>query len=85
MIKFKIVLFRNNAGNIVGVGYSTENPMNRGVVALVTGGASGLGLATVRHVIKTGGKALIADLPGSKGSSIAEEMSENCRYGVIFI
>ena len=54
--------------------------MNRGVVALVTGGASGLGLATVRHVIKTGGKALIADLPGSKGSTIAQEMSDNCRY-----
>ena len=53
--------------------------MNRGVVALVTGGASGLGLATVRHVLKTGGKAIIADLPGSQGSSIAKEMSENCR------
>ena len=53
--------------------------MNRGVIALVTGGASGLGLATVRHVIKTGGKALIADLPGSNGATAAKEMSENCR------
>ena len=53
--------------------------MNRGIVALVTGGASGLGLATARHVIKTGGKALIADLPSSDGANIAKEMSENCR------
>lgn len=57
--------------------------MNRGVVALVTGGASGLGLATVRHVLKTGGKAIIADLPGSQGSSIAKEMSENCRFAPV--
>jgi len=57
--------------------------MNRGVVALVTGGASGLGLAAVRHVIKTGGKALIADLPGSKGSTIAQEMSDNCRFSPV--
>ena len=53
--------------------------MNRGVVALVTGGPSGLGLATVRHIIKTGGKAVIADLPGSKGAALSEEISEHCR------
>lgn len=55
--------------------------MNRGVVALVTGGASGLGLATVRHIIKTGGKALIADLPGSSGASLAKEMA--CSYAPV--
>lgn len=59
--------------------------MNRGMVALVTGGASGLGLATVRHVIKMGGKAVIADLPSSKGAEIAKEMSEACRYFHVII
>ena len=53
--------------------------MNRGIVALVTGGASGLGLATVRHVLKMGGKAVIADLPASNGAALADEMSGNCR------
>ena len=53
--------------------------MNRGIVALVTGGASGLGLATVRHVLKMGGKAVIADLPGSAGAELAKEMSNDCR------
>jgi len=53
------------------------------VVALVTGGASGLGLATVRHIIKTGGKAVIADLPGSKGAALSEEISEHCRFAPV--
>lgn len=58
--------------------------MNRGIVALVTGGASGLGLATVRHVLKMGGKAVIADLPGSNGAAIAREIqTENCRFAPV--
>ena len=38
-------------------------------VVLVTGGASGLGAATVRAVVAEGASALIVDLPGSAGSS----------------
>jgi 3-hydroxyacyl-CoA dehydrogenase / 3-hydroxy-2-methylbutyryl-CoA dehydrogenase len=45
-----------------------------GSVALVTGGASGLGEATVRMVVGTGGKAVILDRPGSAGEDLARQL-----------
>jgi len=39
-------------------------------VAIVTGGASGLGAATVRNIVSNGGKALIMDLKMEKGKCI---------------
>ncbi|MCD0504488.1 SDR family NAD(P)-dependent oxidoreductase, partial [Bordetella petrii] len=38
-----------------------------GISALVTGGASGLGLATARRLAAAGAHVVIADLPGSAG------------------
>jgi NAD(P)-dependent dehydrogenase (short-subunit alcohol dehydrogenase family) len=49
-------------------------------VAVVTGGASGLGLATVKELHGHGAKVVIIDLPSSNGESIAEELGE----GVVF-
>jgi NAD(P)-dependent dehydrogenase (short-subunit alcohol dehydrogenase family) len=49
-------------------------------VALVTGGASGLGLATVRELHAHGAKAVIADLPSSRGAEVAAELGD----GVVF-
>src|ERR1043165_5342390 len=49
-------------------------------VALVTGGASGLGLATVRELHAHGAKAGIADLPSSRGAEVAAELGD----GVVF-
>jgi 3-hydroxyacyl-CoA dehydrogenase/3-hydroxy-2-methylbutyryl-CoA dehydrogenase len=43
-------------------------------VALVTGGASGLGEATVRSFASKGGKAAILDLDDTRGPAIAEEL-----------
>ena len=43
-------------------------------VALVTGGASGLGLATARRLVDEGGKVVIVDLPGSDGASVAADL-----------
>ena len=43
-------------------------------VVLVTGGASGLGAATVRSVVAAGASALIVDLPGSSASELAAEL-----------
>jgi NAD(P)-dependent dehydrogenase (short-subunit alcohol dehydrogenase family) len=43
-------------------------------VALVTGGASGLGLATAKALIAAGGKAVLVDLPSSAGKAVAEEI-----------
>ena len=42
-----------------------------GSVALVTGGASGLGLATARRLVKAGAKAVLVDLPSSNGDEVA--------------
>lgn len=49
--------------------------------AVVTGGASGLGEATVRRIIASGGKAAIFDLNGERANKLAEEMgSGNVLY-----
>lgn len=40
-------------------------------VALVTGGASGLGLATVRRLVAQGARAVVVDLPSSDGKAVA--------------
>jgi NAD(P)-dependent dehydrogenase (short-subunit alcohol dehydrogenase family) len=42
--------------------------------ALVTGGASGLGEATVRAILAGGGRAGILDRPSSKGAELCEEL-----------
>ena len=42
-----------------------------GSVAVVTGGASGLGLATARRLVKAGAKAVLVDLPSSRGDEVA--------------
>ncbi|MFD4255357.1 SDR family NAD(P)-dependent oxidoreductase, partial [Amycolatopsis thermoflava] len=49
-------------------------------VALVTGGASGLGLATVRELHGKGAKVVIVDLPSSQGEAVAKELGD----GVVF-
>jgi NAD(P)-dependent dehydrogenase (short-subunit alcohol dehydrogenase family) len=43
-------------------------------IALVTGGASGLGEATVREILANGGRAAILDRPGSRGEALAAEL-----------
>jgi 3-hydroxyacyl-CoA dehydrogenase / 3-hydroxy-2-methylbutyryl-CoA dehydrogenase len=45
-----------------------------GSVVLVTGGASGLGEATVRTVVSAGAKAVILDRPGSAGEDLARAL-----------
>lgn len=49
-------------------------------VVLVTGGASGLGAATVRHVIAHGASAMIVDLPSSAGAELASELGERAKF-----
>lgn len=49
-------------------------------VALVTGGASGLGEGVVRMVTAAGGKAAILDLPSSKGAAIAAELGDGAAF-----
>jgi len=49
-------------------------------VFLVTGGASGLGAATVRMVVGAGGRAVIADLKESEGHALAKELGPHARF-----
>jgi len=42
-----------------------------GSVAVVTGGASGLGLASARRLVKAGAKVVLLDLPWSNGEEVA--------------
>ncbi|MFW5474543.1 3-oxoacyl-ACP reductase [Knoellia sp. CPCC 206450] len=45
-----------------------------GKVAVVTGGCSGIGLATVRRFAEEGAKVVIGDLDDANGAAIAEEV-----------
>ena len=51
-----------------------------GITALVTGGASGLGLATVHRLLRSGARVVIADLPTSNGAAVAEQLGERVRF-----
>uniref|UniRef100_A0A2L2Y0M5 3-hydroxyacyl-CoA dehydrogenase type-2 n=1 Tax=Parasteatoda tepidariorum TaxID=114398 RepID=A0A2L2Y0M5_PARTP len=55
----------------------------KGLVALVTGGASGLGEATTRRLIQKGASVVICDLPTSNGHKIAEELGDKCAFAAI--
>jgi 3-hydroxyacyl-CoA dehydrogenase / 3-hydroxy-2-methylbutyryl-CoA dehydrogenase len=48
--------------------------------AIVTGGASGLGEATVRTIIQQGGRAAILDLSVERGQKLAEELGANAIF-----
>jgi NAD(P)-dependent dehydrogenase (short-subunit alcohol dehydrogenase family) len=47
-----------------------------GSVALVTGGASGLGAATVRRLVAAGAKAVIVDRDEARGNALATELGQ---------
>ncbi len=49
-------------------------------VALVTGGASGLGLATVKRLQQRGMRTVIVDLPASKGADVARDLGERVKF-----
>ncbi|MBO9130896.1 3-hydroxyacyl-CoA dehydrogenase [Bacillus sp. 165] len=46
-------------------------------IAVVTGGSSGLGEATVRKIVESGGKAVILDLNVEKGLFLAEQVGND--------
>jgi NAD(P)-dependent dehydrogenase (short-subunit alcohol dehydrogenase family) len=49
-------------------------------VAVITGGASGLGRATAECLIGEGAHAVIVDLPGSTGERVADELGDSCTF-----
>lgn len=52
----------------------------QGCSAIVTGGASGLGEATVRKIIKGGGKAVILDQSIENGEQVQNELGNNVLF-----
>ena len=51
-----------------------------GTVALITGGASGLGAATARELLGAGGKVMILDRPQSDGAALAKELGRDAAF-----
>ena len=51
-----------------------------GKVALVTGGASGLGRAVVEELSSQGASVVICDLPSSDGKAVAEALGDRVRF-----
>jgi NAD(P)-dependent dehydrogenase (short-subunit alcohol dehydrogenase family) len=51
-----------------------------GVIALVTGGASGLGEAVVRDIVRRGGKAAILDISDEAGTRLEKELGGSAVY-----
>ncbi|GAA4880134.1 SDR family NAD(P)-dependent oxidoreductase [Saccharopolyspora cebuensis] len=51
-----------------------------GMSAAVTGGASGLGLATAEKMVEAGAKVTLIDLPSSPGAEQARRLGGNARF-----
>lgn len=51
-----------------------------GAVALVTGGASGLGAAAVEMLVSKGAKVVVADLNEEKGKAFADSLGDNAVF-----
>jgi NAD(P)-dependent dehydrogenase (short-subunit alcohol dehydrogenase family) len=51
-----------------------------GAVAIVTGGASGLGRATTELLLGRGAQVVVADLASSPGAETADELGADCHF-----
>lgn len=77
--------FGANVCGAFHVGYSDffsrrNNVQIKDHVGIVTGGASGLGEATVRRLVAQGGKAVIADMNAERGEKLAKELDDAVRF-----
>ena len=51
-----------------------------GKVAVITGGASGIGEGSVRRFVEEGARVIIADLQDAPGQALAKELGPNTRF-----
>jgi NAD(P)-dependent dehydrogenase (short-subunit alcohol dehydrogenase family) len=49
-------------------------------VAVITGGASGLGLASAKRILAAGGKVVLIDLPSSAGEAVAKDLGDRAIF-----
>ena len=49
-------------------------------VAIITGGAQGMGAADARMLVAEGAKVVIGDILDDKGKALADELGEAARY-----
>ena len=52
-------------------------------VVLISGGASGIGAATARLVVREGGKAVLADRDAAKGEALAQELGTSAIFAAL--
>lgn len=51
-----------------------------GMVAVITGGASGMGEAAARRFVEEGARVVIGDLQAEKGRAVAASLGDACRF-----
>jgi NAD(P)-dependent dehydrogenase (short-subunit alcohol dehydrogenase family) len=54
-----------------------------GQVALVTGGASGIGAGTVRRLVADGARVVVADIQAEAAAKVADEHGDRCRPAAV--
>lgn len=54
----------------------------QGLVSLVTGGASGLGKATVERLVQNGGRVVILDIQGTRAHQVAKDLGDDVSVSV---
>ena len=67
-------------GEFVDHSPDMSDSMSNSPVGIVTGGASGIGLAVTKHLLSRGYRIMIADMNAEQGEKIAAELGSKCAF-----